>query len=49
MASEPSGEIDLAADTVDLGPFAHEREAEVCRRITGDRAHGLDVVVAAAP
>lgn len=41
MASEPAG---LA---VDLGPFAHEREAELCRRVMGDRAHGLDPVAPA--
>lgn len=46
MASEPSGETGLVADTVDLGPFAHEREAELCRRVVGVRAHGLDAVVA---
>ncbi|WP_156077066.1 hypothetical protein [Saccharothrix sp. NRRL B-16314] len=51
MASEPSTEtgpgID-AVDSVDLGPFAHEHEAELSRRVLGDRAHGLDAVVAAA-
>jgi hypothetical protein len=40
VASEPAG------PAVDLGPFAHEREAELCRRVMGDRAHGLDAVVA---
>lgn len=40
MASQITG---LA---VGLGPFAHEREAEVCRHVTGDRAHGLDTVTA---
>lgn len=51
MASEPSNEsgpgVD-AADSVDLGPFAHEHEAELSRRVMGERAHGLDAVVAAA-
>jgi hypothetical protein len=31
---------------VDLGPFAHESEAAVCRRVVGDRVHGLDAVEA---
>ncbi len=48
MASEPSTETGPAVDAVDLGPFAHEREAELCRRVMGDRAHGLDTVIAAA-
>jgi hypothetical protein len=52
MASELNGETGLAAGTVDLGPFAHEREAELCRRVMGARAHGLDAIdaiVAVAP
>jgi hypothetical protein len=36
-----------AAGAADPGPFAHESEAEVCRRVMGDRAHGLETVVAA--
>lgn len=25
--------------------FSHEQEAAVCRRLLGDRAHGLDTLV----
>ncbi|GLZ49414.1 hypothetical protein Acsp06_55990 [Actinomycetospora sp. NBRC 106375] len=32
-------------ETDPLGPFAHEVEAAVCRRVLGDRAHGLDGLV----
>lgn len=42
-ATEPDGED---GPVVDLGPFAHEREAELCRRVLGDRAHGLDTETA---
>ena len=45
MASDSSGETAIA---VDLGPFAQEREAALCQQVMGDRAHGLDVVLAAA-
>jgi hypothetical protein len=33
-------------DTVDV--FTHDREAELCRRLLGDRAHGLDTLVETA-
>ncbi|HWF73749.1 MAG TPA: hypothetical protein VG186_10425 [Solirubrobacteraceae bacterium] len=36
-ASEPNAENDVA---VDLGPFAHNREAVLCRCLTGDHGHG---------
>jgi SAM-dependent methyltransferase len=36
--------IDMASEPTDLGPFAHDREAEACRRAMGGRAHGLDTV-----
>ncbi|MDD7965583.1 hypothetical protein [Actinomycetospora lemnae] len=26
--------------------FTHEQEAELCRRLLGDRAHGLETLVA---
>jgi hypothetical protein len=45
MVSDSSGETELA---VDLGPFAHECEAALCQQVMGDRAHGLDVILAAA-
>ncbi|MHC1562420.1 hypothetical protein ACR9E3_25935 [Actinomycetospora sp. C-140] len=33
-------------DADPLGPFAHDVEADVCRRVLGDRAHGLDGLLA---
>jgi len=36
-------------ETADPGPFAHDQEAAVCRRVLGDRAHGLDGLVEASP
>ncbi|HEY5196924.1 MAG TPA: hypothetical protein VIJ51_07840 [Solirubrobacteraceae bacterium] len=45
MASDPNAENDV---DVDIGPFAHDREAGLCRRITGDHRHGLDALVEAA-
>jgi hypothetical protein len=45
MASVPNAANDVA---VDLGPFAHDREAVSCRRLTGDHGHGLDALVEAA-
>jgi hypothetical protein len=42
MASDPNAENDV---DVDIGPFAHDREAVLCRRI--DHRHGLDALVEA--
>lgn len=48
VVSDSSEEAGIAVNAVDIGPFAHECEAALCRQVMGDRAHGLDVVLAAA-
>ena len=40
-----ASETDPADDTDRLGPFAHDQEAALCRRLLGARAHGLDGLV----
>jgi hypothetical protein len=45
MASAPNAENDEA---VDLGPFAHHREAVWCEWDSGDHGHRLDPLLEAA-
>jgi hypothetical protein len=48
VVSDSIGETGDSIDSVDLGPFAHECEAALCRQVMGDRAHGLVVAAAAS-
>lgn len=48
MASDSSEETGLVVNAVDLGAFAHEQEAALCRQVMGNRAHGLDAILVSA-